>query len=203
MAPAVDAATAAGDFGSIADADVDVRVSASAAGAPASQPASGTERREHDSARLVGTLVHRLFEHVGDAGTGDPAWLAARLSALVNPRERAGIADLDVVFREAASRFEAIACRPVVARLLSSGERLHEVPFALRRHGELVHGTIDTLVRRDGVVTVVEIKTGRRAPEHERQLALYLEAAAALFPLPTRVEGVLVYPDDELWLSSR
>jgi ATP-dependent exoDNAse (exonuclease V) beta subunit len=90
-----------------------------------------------------------------------------------------------------------------VARLLFAGERLHEMPFALRRQGEIVRGTIDTLVRRDEGVTVVEIKTGRRAPEHERQLALYVEAAAALFPAPTRVDGVLVYPDDELWMSSR
>jgi ATP-dependent helicase/nuclease subunit A len=86
--------------------------------------------------------------------------------------------------------------------LLGSGERLHEVPFALRRDGEIVLGTIDTLVRHGDAVTVVELKTGRRAPEHAAQLALYVEAARALFPPPARVDGVLVYADDELWSSS-
>ena len=90
-----------------------------------------------------------------------------------------------------------------MASLLSSGERLHEVPFALRRHGASSCTAPSTRsCAGDEGVTVVEIKTGRRAPEHERQLALYLEAATALFPAPTRVDGVLVYPDDELWLSS-
>jgi hypothetical protein len=41
-------------------------------------------------------------------------------------------------------------------------------------------------------VTVLELKTGRPAPEHERQLAIYLTAARALFP-GTPVEGRLVY----------
>jgi ATP-dependent exoDNAse (exonuclease V) beta subunit len=76
------------------------------------------------------------------------------------------------------------------------------VPFALRRNGEIVLGTIDTLVRHGDAVTVVELKTGRRAPEHAAQLALYVEAARALFPPPARVDGVLVYADDELWSSS-
>jgi RecB family endonuclease NucS len=75
------------------------------------------------------------------------------------------------------------------------------VPFAFRRQGQLVHGTIDTLVRDEGVVTVIEVKTGPRAPAHEHQLALYVEAARALFPPPDQVDGVLVYPDDELWLT--
>jgi ATP-dependent exoDNAse (exonuclease V) beta subunit len=87
-------------------------------------------------------------------------------------------------------------------RLLGSGERLHEVPFAWRRDGDIVQGTIDTLVRRGDDVTVVELKTGRRTPEHAAQLALYVEAARALFPAPARVDGVLVYADDETWSSS-
>ena len=119
----------------------------------------------------------------------------------MHPRERAGVADIDAVVRDAITRFDAICRRPVVTAVLMSGERMHEVPFALRRQGELVHGTIDTLVRGDGVVTVVEVKTGRRAPAHAHQLALYVEAARVLFPPPDRVEGVLVYPDEEVWLT--
>jgi hypothetical protein len=153
-------------------------------------------------ARLIGTLVHRLFEQADAAADADDAVLRERLRSLMHPVERAAVADPDGVFAAAIERFRAIAGRPAVRQLFRGGERLHEVPFALRREGEIVHGTIDTLVRDGGVVTVVELKTGGRSPGHERQLALYMEAAAALFPPPLRIEGVLVYPDDDLWRSS-
>jgi ATP-dependent helicase/nuclease subunit A len=202
LAPVLDATTPHTDFGPLADPDVDIRVAPSEASVPLSEHwtwEAGSAERE--STRLVGTLVHRLFEQVDDLVMTEDAWLAERLSTLLHPRERAGVPDVDLVIREALARFHAIARRPVVARLLSSGERLHEMPFVLRRQGELVYGTIDTLVCHGASVTVVEIKTGRRVLQHERQLAIYLEAAAALFPSAVRVEGVL--PDDELWLSSR
>jgi ATP-dependent helicase/nuclease subunit A len=202
--PGPETTTLPRDFGPITDLDGVDRLSASVAGAPRSeQQPWGVETREHGPARLIGTLVHRLFEHVDGPANTDPFALAERAAALLDSGEKAGVADLGLVIEEAVARFDAIARRPAVARLLFAGERLHEMPFALRRQGEIVRGTIDTLVRRDEGVTVVEIKTGRRAPEHERQLALYVEAAAALFPAPTRVDGVLVYPDDELWMSSR
>ncbi|HZA35975.1 MAG TPA: UvrD-helicase domain-containing protein [Vicinamibacterales bacterium] len=191
------------DFGVIGDLPADVRLSASTAGGrPPCDPTGVTVGSTHESARLVGTLVHRLFEQHGLPAAADRDQLADLLLSLVHPRERADVADMDGVIREAAARIDAISRRPVVTGLFLSGERLHEVPFAFRRHGELVHGTIDTLVRGKGVVTVVEVKTGRRAPAHEHQLALYIEAARALFPPPDQVDGVLVYPDDELWLTS-
>ena len=57
----------------------------------------------------------------------------------------------------------------------------------------IVRGSIDCLVRiGDGRVVVVELKTGTRRPEHEAQLALYVDAARALFP-GRAVEGLLVY----------
>ena len=202
VAPAPDVTAGRSDFGVLADVPADVRLSASAADGPSTDPpgwcAGGSA---HEAARLVGTLVHRLFEHPAGPVTADHDLLAHRLRSLLHPRERAGVADMDAVVGEAIARFDAVCRRPVVTAVLMSGERMHEVPFALRRRGELVHGTIDTLVRRDGVLTVVEVKTGRRAPAHERQLALYVEAARALFPPPDRVEGVLVYPDDEVWLT--
>jgi ATP-dependent helicase/nuclease subunit A len=203
VAPAPDFTRTRSDFDPIADVPPVGRLSASAAGGPVPEaPAWRTDSSTPESARLVGTLVHRLFEHVGIQAIEDQDLLADRLLSLVHPRERAGVADLGGVILEATARLDAISQRPVLVELLESGERLHEVPFALRREGELVHGTIDTLVRTDGVVTVIEVKTGRRAPAHEHQLALYIEAARALFPPPDRVRGVLVYPDDEMWLTS-
>ena len=39
---------------------------------------------------------------------------------------------------------------------------------------------------------MLELKTGKPAPEHEQQLAIYLTAARALFP-GASVDGNLVY----------
>ena len=79
--------------------------------------------------------------------------------------------------------------------MLKSGEPLFEVPFSVRAAGAqtILRGTFDCLVRRsDGVVTVLELKTGKPLPEHREQLDIYLAAARALFP-GTAVEGNLIY----------
>ena len=196
-------ATAA-DFDPVRDVEPEVRRSASDAAAAASGLIrSGRAISPSDaSSRLVGTLVHWLFEQLDSTAAADERSLAARLRAFAGRVAWWDGVDTDGAIREAVERFAAIRTRPALVRLLGSGERLHEVPFALRRDGEIVQGTIDTLVRHGDAVTVVELKTGRRAPEHAAQLALYVEAARALFPPPTRVDGVLVYADDELWSSS-
>ena len=73
------------------------------------------------------------------------------------------------------------------------------MPFSLHEAaagdaaGTITRGAIDCLVRRPGEVIVVEIKTGRPARWHERQLAVYVRAARALFPGDV-VSGVLVAP---------
>ena len=46
--------------------------------------------------------------------------------------------------------------------------------------------------RRDGGVTILELKTGKPLPEHQEQLDIYLTAARALFP-GAAVEGKLIY----------
>jgi hypothetical protein len=80
---------------------------------------------------------------------------------------------------------------------LQSGEAIFEVPFSVRPASSqmILRGTFDCLVRRgDGGIAILELKTGRPAPEHDQQLSLYLTAARALFP-GTPVEGKLVYAD--------
>jgi ATP-dependent exoDNAse (exonuclease V) beta subunit len=86
---------------------------------------------------------------------------------------------------------------PDLAAILASGRRVYEVPFSLRTMSAegpcILRGTIDCLVRReDGSVVVVEFKTGRPRPEHQRQIGIYVDAARALFPAAS-VEGKLVY----------
>ena len=67
-------------------------------------------------------------------------------------------------------------------------------PSAERRTPIIVRGSIDCLIQKpDGSITVVEFKTGRPRPSHERQLGLYVAAARMCFP-DTMVDGTLIYP---------
>ena len=71
--------------------------------------------------------------------------------------------------------------------------RRHEVPFSLlATDGSILRGVIDCVVKHDQGIDVIEFKTGRPQPDHERQLAVYVEAAQALFS-EFHVTGRLIY----------
>jgi ATP-dependent exoDNAse (exonuclease V) beta subunit len=96
----------------------------------------------------------------------------------------------------AIGAWRSMRARPDVMALLESGRPHYEVPFSLHDpdSAAILRGTIDCLVQRpDGAVTVIEFKTGARRTFHERQLSIYVRAAAALFP-SSKVEGALIYP---------
>ena len=163
--------------------------------------AAGAPQRTRGVDPVVGRLVHRLLRDDGEAagfGSG-PSDVCDRVVGLMDREERAradylGLADEAVgIYRRAVRRADVAA--------LLDGECLFEVPFTLRRGGDpggaggpvFVRGAIDCLRRwPDGRVTVIEVKTGAPRPEHEAQLALYLEAARALFR-GRRVDGRLLY----------
>jgi ATP-dependent exoDNAse (exonuclease V) beta subunit len=76
---------------------------------------------------------------------------------------------------------------------------LQEVPFSLLTRHEagavILRGTIDCVIQKDdGSFVILEFKTGRPSPSHQRQLDLYVEAVTALFPGAV-VTGELVYGD--------
>jgi ATP-dependent exoDNAse (exonuclease V) beta subunit len=145
--------------------------------------------------RLVGTLVHRLFQR--DSMLADRDALLARARTLLTPAELADADEGDLP--RAVEAFLALRDREDVSQLLSSGERFFEVPFSYRPEGEpaaIIRGTIDCLiVRPAGAVIVVEFKTGRPRPEHERQVATYVAALCAAWP-GRAVESRLVYASD-------
>jgi ATP-dependent helicase/nuclease subunit A len=150
----------------------------------------------------IGTLVHRLFqfEHP-PAGSAHPRDESAHARALLRPEERAALEDVDATVAAALDAWRSMRARPDVAALLASGRRLTEVPFSLRApsgSGEgtvVLRGTIDCLIQRDdGSVVVVEFKSGRPRPLHQRQLDAYVDAARGLFP-GVPVEGQLIYSD--------
>lgn len=181
------------------------------------QPPPGPPaRREwaHDPTDvLAGRLVHRLFQrlpaHDARAVTDDE--LAAHARALVRADEADAEGGLDPALALACRTWRHLARQGASAGLFE-GQAYYEVPFTLLGEPEAGHvtgaaapiavrGVIDCLVRAsDGTVRVVEIKTGRRADWHERQLALYVEAARALFPA-AQVTGVLLAPSEGASLS--
>ncbi len=184
------------NFGALVDPFALPRVGVTASLAPVLE-ASGRSPIETRGKSLTGTLVHRLFERFGTTldGTAGVETIADAVVRLLRDEEAVEAGGIEDVCQQACTAYLALCAQPVLVQALESGEALFEVPFSVRPASErmILRGTFDCLVqRRDGGVTVLELKTGRPAPEHQRQLATYVKAARALFPgMP--VEGTLVY----------
>jgi ATP-dependent exoDNAse (exonuclease V) beta subunit len=150
------------------------------------------------SSRVLGRIIHRLFERAEQfVDPVDPADVVDLAARLVRPEEQAAAGRPETLSTAAAQAFMSARGRPDVRRALEGAERFHEVPFSLLTHeggaARIVRGTIDCLVRKsNGTLLVVELKTGRRQPAHDDQLAIYVRAARALYP-DTPVEGVVLY----------
>jgi ATP-dependent exoDNAse (exonuclease V) beta subunit len=184
---------------------------------PVSEKRGEAARRGHSEQpgrRLAGTLVHRLFERHGIALSPDalaPVALAPvvsgfsrtdpitdELQRLIRDEEAADVQDRDALLTHAREAYIALCGAPALVTALTKGDALFEVPFSLRAANSqmILRGTFDCLVRQaDGSVSVLELKTGKRMPEHQEQLTTYLAAAHALFP-GTAVEATLVYVRD-------
>lgn len=156
------------------------------------EEATGSAWEPRSSDLLVGRLVHRLFQ----LGVSDDQRLPERAKGLVLPEEGVSVEEAASVVDTAIGAWRSMRARPDVMALLESGRPHYEVPFSLHDpdSAAILRGTIDCLVQRpDGAVTVIEFKTGARRTFHERQLSIYVRAAAALFP-SSKVEGALIYP---------
>jgi ATP-dependent exoDNAse (exonuclease V) beta subunit len=184
------------DFEPMTDPFALPRVAVTARFAPAPENL-GRQPIDGGSRSLTGTLVHRLFERFG-AALADAARapeIAGELARLLRDEEAVEAGDVDHVFQRARDAYLALCDNPVLVQALASGDALFEVPFSVRlaSDGSILRGTFDCLVRRrDGGVTVLELKTGTASPGHEEQLSTYVTAARALFP-GVPVEGTLVY----------
>jgi ATP-dependent helicase/nuclease subunit A len=145
--------------------------------------------------RLIGTVVHRLFQHHRQREPGGD--LSDTVAALLRPHERADVDDLAAFSADAAALFVRMRQSPDVRALLASGDCVYEVPFSVRSRdasGDIVRGRIDCMViPTTGGVTVLEFKTGVPHPSHARQLSLYVAAARQLFP-DREIHGKTVYP---------
>jgi ATP-dependent helicase/nuclease subunit A len=149
----------------------------------------------HESERLLGSLVHRLLQQQGLADVSDER-IFERVASLLRLEESTSVVDRDLLFHRAVRAYRAFSSHPDLHALYHSGTAFHEVPFSLAVDGQIVRGAIDCLVEgRDGVVTVLEFKTGRRRLEHAAQADLYRSAAQSLFP-GRRVVTQLLYAGD-------
>jgi ATP-dependent helicase/nuclease subunit A len=166
--------------------------------------AIGNRRRDElaGGKSLTGVLVHRLFERCGTTpgAAADHAAIADELTRLLRDAEAVEAENIDEVFARAREAYLGLCRQPDLVQALDSGDAIFEVPFSVRpaTSQTILRGTFDCLVRRrDGGITILELKTGKPASEHDQQLSIYLTAAQALFPgMP--VEGKLVYADDKL-----
>ncbi len=162
-------------------------------------PAVSDEREDGPAdASIVGTLVHRLFQHAGDHQAEEASGSASLAGELITAEERTSLIDAGATVDRAVALWRQMRGREDVAALWSGGQRLYEVPFSLKKESDgatpvVLRGTIDCLlIRDDGSIVVIEFKTGRPRPSHQVQLAIYEEAARALFP-GAHVESRLIY----------
>ncbi|MEZ5317870.1 MAG: UvrD-helicase domain-containing protein [Vicinamibacterales bacterium] len=146
-------------------------------GAPGARASSG----EPGAERLVGTLVHRLFQQEPPVDL-DEAALARRARALARETDLVDVADPDAAAWAAARVFGRLRHHAGLRAALASGERFYEVPFSTGDPacpGRVVRGIIDCLVARpDGGYTVVEVKTGAAREWHARQAEIYARAVS-------------------------
>ncbi len=147
----------------------------------------------------VGILVHRLLQAGVGGSRADEPTDPDRARRLLTAAERASVERLDELLAEAVNAWQRLRSRKDVVDLLDSGRVLHEVPFSMSVREDtppvVIRGAIDCLVQRnDGSILVLEFKTGRPHPSHQRQLDFYVEAAKAIYS-GARIEGKLIYAD--------
>jgi RecB family exonuclease len=118
-------------------------------------------------------------------------------SSLLRANDGVGAEGRGEVIDRAVAVLQSIRAQPHVARLLTDGQALYEVPFSMVSSdgSRVLRGAIDCMVcRPDGSITVLEFKTGVPQPAHDVQLREYVRAAQAMYPA-AQVEGHLIYPD--------
>ncbi len=168
------------------------------AGGNGSAPAEESPAGAADAGdrRMLGTIVHRMFQRRLDPEQDEPQLVAAVLSLVAAP-ELVDVVDPEETARMAVALYRSVRRDGGLTSLLESGEAHYEVPFSLLAPGQpdvCLRGSVDcVIVGADGALTVVELKTGRPRPEHQVQLDLYIRAMAAAFGT-SAVTGRLCYP---------
>ncbi len=146
--------------------------------------------------RVIGTIVHRLFQLRLSPELDKPA-VARRAAGLLAEADVIDISDPAVVAEESAALFIRLREKPELEAALAGGDAHYEVPFSWAPTDEpdrLVRGVVDCLIRRrDGGLTILEFKTGEPRVEHEQQARQYAAAVRAALGAD-RVDVKILYP---------
>ncbi|MFP4449570.1 MAG: double-strand break repair helicase AddA [Rhodosalinus sp.] len=168
----------------------------------------GDAGRDEEAAKLYGTRLHLLLEHLPGAAPGDRATLARRL--LAEGPEAATEAETAALLDEA----ERVLDAPGLAALFAPGA-LAEVPVSAtlaELGGARIHGTIDRLIVTPERILAVDFKTNATVPATPaevpdgllRQMGAYAAALAQIWPdrrietalLWTRIPALMPLPQD-------
>ncbi|WP_170582207.1 double-strand break repair helicase AddA [Ruegeria arenilitoris] len=134
---------------------------------------------EEEAAKLRGTRLHLLLEHLAEAPRDRWDQLCARLL----PDRQDG--DRRDLLAEAAGVLTAPDLTPVFAP-----DALAEVPVSATLDGRRIHGVIDRLIVTDDVVQVIDFKSNATVPDRAetcpegllRQMGAYAAALSQIYP---------------------
>jgi ATP-dependent exoDNAse (exonuclease V) beta subunit len=164
------------------------------AGAEAGSPPVVGRRASPGHDRLIGTLVHRLFQQ--GIRPADRQDAAARAAALMRIEERVDVAEAAEVADAAAGLFLSLRNRRELQDALSAGTPVYEVPFSFKPagpDGPILRGVIDCLVvPAEGPPVILEFKTGEPRPEHAVQVERYAAAIREILGVD-RVDMKILY----------
>ncbi|WP_050604668.1 double-strand break repair helicase AddA [Ruegeria sp. 6PALISEP08] len=156
---------------------------------------------DEDAAKLRGTRLHLLLEHLPTAAPDVWPELCARLLPDMQNADRQDL------LTEATQVLTAESLKHIFAR-----ETLAEVPVTADLNGQRMHGIIDRLIVSDADVQVVDFKTNATVPNRIedcpegllRQMGAYAQALAQIYPdrsirtaiLWTRTASLMWLPHD-------
>ncbi len=141
-----------------------------------------------EGAIVTGKLVHEALESFGKTGF----YNLRRLTSFgQSSRQEAA---------EAENILSSLLSQPPMKELLSAGVGKHfELPLLVRNKDGIIYGFADLVIVADGVVTVIDFKTGMSdVPEelcrlaYRPQLEAYAEAVREVFGVPNVVKYLLI-----------
>ncbi|MGC9417493.1 MAG: double-strand break repair helicase AddA [Rhodovulum sp.] len=148
---------------------------------------------EADVAKVRGTWLHLLLEHLPDAAPGDRPVLARALLEGADPPASADV--IETLSAEAVS----LLARPDLTHVFAPGT-LAEAAFSADLDGRPLRGTIDRLIPGPDGIIAVDFKTNALVPDRPedvpegllRQMGAYAHALAQIHP-GQRIETAILW----------
>ncbi|WP_171132698.1 double-strand break repair helicase AddA [Ruegeria sp. HKCCA5014] len=148
----------------------------------------GDAGQDEDAAKLRGTRVHLLLEHLPTAEQADWPQICEQLLPDLPQTER------QELLSEVSNVLTAPDLKPVFA-----GNALAEVPVTAEINGRRIHGIIDRLIVTGSEVQVIDFKSNATVPDRHdscpegllRQMGAYAAALSQIYPNHTIRTAIL------------